>query len=78
MTEELISTLARIPRMHVTDASSSFHFKKRDLPLRVIGDSLNVATILEISTRKSGNRLRVNVDLINVTGWESSLERTVL
>jgi serine/threonine protein kinase/Flp pilus assembly protein TadD len=79
MTEELITTLSRIPHMRVPDASSSFHFKKRDLPLRVIGDSLNVASILEISTRRSGNRLRVTVDLISAADgnrlWNQKYEK---
>lgn len=65
MCEEIISSLAQIKNLHVTARTSSFSFKGKHLDLRVIAEQLGVRTILEGSVRKSGNRLRITVQLVN-------------
>jgi Predicted integral membrane protein len=65
MCEEIISSLARIKSLRVIARTSSFAFKGKHVDLRVIGKQLNVRTILEGSVRKSGNRLRITVQLVN-------------
>jgi len=65
LSEELIAALAKIPDLKVAGRTSSFSYKGMNKDLKVIGDELRVSTILEGSLRKSGNRLRINVQLIN-------------
>src|SRR5262249_56413053 len=50
----------------VAARSSAFRFRGGDLDIREIGKALDVAAVLEGSVRRSGNRLRVTAQLINV------------
>jgi DNA-binding winged helix-turn-helix (wHTH) protein len=59
MCEEIISALMQINKLHVAARTSSFSFKGKHVDLRVIGEQLNVRTVLEGSVRKSGNHLRL-------------------
>ncbi|MFT5693423.1 MAG: TolB-like protein, partial [Oceanicoccus sp.] len=66
LSEELLNLLAQIRELKVTGRTSSFAFKGRNEDLRKIGEQLNVATVLEGSVRRSGNRLRITAQLIKV------------
>ncbi len=66
ITEELINTLARFEGLRVVARTSAFEFKGKGQDIRKIGAQLGVATLLEGSVRKQGNRLRVTVQLNNV------------
>jgi adenylate cyclase len=66
ISEEIINMLAQVPGLRVAGRTSSFSFKGKNLDLRVIGEQLNVSHILEGSVRKSGNKLRITAQLINV------------
>ena len=59
LSEELLNLLAKLPELRVIGRTSSFQFKGRNEDLRVIGEKLNVANILEGSVRKSGNKVRI-------------------
>lgn len=65
LTEELIHALAQIGPLRVAARTSSFAFEDRNLDVRHIADSLDVATILEGSVQRSGERLRVTAQLID-------------
>lgn len=67
MAEEIINGLAKIPDLKVPSRISSFQFKNQSIDVREIGKRLGVATVLEGSVRKSGERLRIMSQLINVT-----------
>src|SRR5450755_1923156 len=70
ISEEIINTLVQIEGLKVAGRTSAFSFKNKNEDLRSIGEKLNVKTILEGSVRKSGNRIRVNVQLIEAfTGF---------
>lgn len=79
LSEELLNMLAAIPELQVTARTSSFSFKEKDLDVPAIGQSLNVANLLEGSVRKSGDRLRITVQLINVESgfhlWSQTYDR---
>jgi len=79
LSEEVLNTLTLIPGMRVPARTSSFAFRDRDEDVRVIGRSLNVATVLEGSVRRSGNQIRVSAQLIDVeTGyhiWSQTYDR---
>jgi eukaryotic-like serine/threonine-protein kinase len=66
LAEELINALTRLPGLHVASRTSAFRFRGREIDIRQIGKELGVATVLEGSVRKSGNRLRITGQLINV------------
>jgi eukaryotic-like serine/threonine-protein kinase len=76
MTEELITALGAIEGLRVAAASSTFYLKGQALETRAIGQRLNVETLLEGSVRRSGNRLRVTAQLVNVgDGYQLWAER---
>jgi serine/threonine-protein kinase len=66
LTEELITHLAQIPQLRVVARTSSFQFKDAARDIREVGRLLDVSKVLEGSVRKSGTRIRVTVQLINV------------
>ncbi len=64
--EEIINVLAQTEGLKVIARSSSFQFKGKNEDLRVIGEKLGVATILEGSVRRFQDQVRVTAQLINV------------
>ena len=64
--EELIAALVHVEGLHVASRTSSFSFKGKDLTIREIGEKLGVATILEGSVRKDGERVRITPQLVAV------------
>jgi TolB-like protein len=71
LSEEILNSLSRIPRLYVPARTSSFQFKGDDLDVVRVASELGVATVLEGSVRKSGNRIRVTAQLINgVDGYQ--------
>jgi len=79
LAEELINALTKIKSLRVTARTSAFAFKGRQMDIREIGTKLNVETILEGSIQKSGNRLRITAQLINVSDgyhlWSERFDR---
>jgi adenylate cyclase len=79
ISEEIINTLVQIPGLQVPGRTSSFSFKNKNEDLRIIGEKLNVNTILEGSVRKSGNRIRVTAQLIEASSgyhlWSQKYDR---
>jgi TolB-like protein len=81
LTEELLNILAKIKELRVAGRTSSFAFKGQHDDLRVIGEKLNVKTILEGSVRKDDkrNRVRITAQLINVEDgyhlWSETYDR---
>ena len=65
ITEEIINTVANASNLEVASRTSVFAYKQTNKDIRQIGKELNVATVLEGSVRKSGNRIRVTAQLIN-------------
>ncbi len=66
ITEEIITWLSKIPRLFVTARNSTFSFKGQPVKVREVGQELGVRYVLEGSVRKSGNRVRVTAQLIDV------------
>jgi adenylate cyclase len=79
LTEELLNSLVKVRALQVAGRTSSFAYKGRDLDLRVIGEELGVAHLLEGSVRKAGNRLRITAQLIKVADgyhlWSETYDR---
>jgi TolB-like protein len=66
ISEELLNVLVKIQSLRVPSRTSSFTFKGSDKNLSEIGQELGVEHVLEGSVRKSGNRIRVTAQLIEV------------
>jgi TolB-like protein len=64
MAEELLNALAKVKDLQVAGRTSSFSFKGKGDDLRTIGKALGVATILEGSVRKQGNKVRITAQLV--------------
>jgi serine/threonine protein kinase/tetratricopeptide (TPR) repeat protein len=79
VTEEIINALARIEDLHVAARTSAFSFKGKHVDLRIIGERLNAATVLEGSVRRAGDRLRITAQLVNVADgyhlWSERYDR---
>lgn len=65
ISEELLNRLTRVPGLQVAARTSSFAFKDRVADVVEIGEALGVASILEGSVRKEGDRVRISAQLID-------------
>ncbi len=81
LADELLNTLSKIRGLRVAARTSSFQFRGRNEDVSMIGQKLNVATLLEASIRKAGNRVRVWVRLVKVSDgyhlWSETYDRTL-
>ena len=81
LADELLNVLAKIKGLRVAARTSAFSFKGKNDDIATIGQKLNVATVLEGSVRKSGNRVRISVQLIKVNDgfqlWGETYDRTL-
>ena len=79
ITEEIINVLAQIEHLYVASRTSAFSFKGKQVDLRVIGERLNVTTVLEGSVRRAENRVRITAQLTNVADgfhlWSERYDR---
>jgi TolB-like protein/cytochrome c-type biogenesis protein CcmH/NrfG len=81
LSEELMNVLAKVPGLRVAARTSSFHFKGKTGDVADIGRQLNVATILEGSVRRAGDRVRVTAQLVQADNgfhlWSDTYDRTL-
>jgi TolB-like protein len=81
VTESLTTDLSRISGSFVIARNTAFAFKGKAVNVKQIGRELNVRYVLEGSVQRGGNRLRVNVQLIDAeTGnhlWAERFEEQV-
>jgi TolB-like protein/Flp pilus assembly protein TadD len=79
LTEELLNVLARMDGLKVAARTSSFRFKGHVGDMADIGRQLRVATLLEGSVRRAGERVRVTAQLINAEDgyhlWSNTYDR---
>jgi TolB-like protein/class 3 adenylate cyclase len=76
VTESLTTDLSRIRGSFVIGRNTAFTFKGKPVDLKQIGRELNVRYMLEGSVQRAGNRMRVNVQLIDAeTGHHLWAER---
>jgi TolB-like protein/Tfp pilus assembly protein PilF len=79
MTDEIISALSKIEQAEVISRTSVMQYKKAAKSIREVSKELDVGTVLEGSVRKSGNMLRVTVQMIDALRdrhlWAESYDR---
>ena len=81
LADELLNVLAKIRGLRVAARSSAYTFKGKGTTVAEVGHALNVATVLEGSVRKAGNRMRISVQLVKVADgyhlWSETYDRTL-
>ncbi|MEJ0006011.1 MAG: hypothetical protein WDM77_06380 [Steroidobacteraceae bacterium] len=79
LAEEIINALSQISGLRVIARTSAFAFRGQNTDIRRIAETLGVANILEGSVRRSGNRIRVTVQLISASNgshlWSERFDR---
>lgn len=79
ISEEILNALAKVKDLKVAGRTSSFAFKGENQDLRQVGETLGVEHILEGSVRKSGTKVRITAQLIQVDDgfhlWSESYDR---
>src|SRR5881392_1687472 len=77
--DDVLTNLSKIGDLKVISRTSVMSYRGHAPNLREIGKALGVSTILEGSVRRAGNRVRVNVQLIDATTdehlWASDYDR---
>jgi len=78
-TEDIITTLAKIPRLFVIARESSFTFKGKSVKIQEIGRDLGVRYVLEGSIQKFADQIRITAQLIDATNdhhlWAEKYDR---
>ena len=81
MTEELISSLSRLPGLGVISRTSVMQYKNQTKHVTEIGRELGAGTLLEGSVRKAGNRVRIALQLIDTNTdnhlWAENYDRNL-
>jgi TolB-like protein/class 3 adenylate cyclase len=81
VTESLTTDLSRMPGMLVIGRNTAFTYRGKSGDLKQIGRELNIRYVLEGSVQRGGNRMRVNVQLIDAqTGnhlWAERFDKPV-
>ncbi len=79
ITEDVIAQLSKIRSLKVISRTSVMQFKNREQSLREIGATLEVATLLEGSVRRAGDRVRIVAQLIDAEAdqhlWAETYDR---
>ena len=77
--DDVLTNLSKIGELKVISRTSVMPYRGKASNVREIGKALGVATILEGSVRRFGNRVRVNVQLINAENdqhiWAEDYDR---
>jgi TolB-like protein len=79
LTEDLTTDLSRIPGMLVISRNTAFTYRDRSTSTRQIGRELGVRYVMEGSVRRSANRVRVTIQLIDADSdahlWADRFDR---
>jgi TolB-like protein/Tfp pilus assembly protein PilF len=79
LAEEILNALSQVEDLRVAARTSSFSFKGKDVEISEIGAKLHVANVLEGSVRRAGTRVRVTVQLVDVSNgfqlWSERYDR---
>jgi TolB-like protein/Tfp pilus assembly protein PilF len=79
--DDLLTNLSKIGDLKVISRTSVMQYRDKPITVREIGKALGVSNVLEGSVRRSGNKVRVNVQLIDANTdehvWASDYDRDV-
>src|SRR5678815_6114426 len=81
MQDDILTNLSKIGELKVISRTSVMGYRGKTANVREIGKQLGVSNILEGSVRRSGNKVRVNVQLIDANSdehiWASDYDRDI-
>jgi len=76
---EILSALSKLPNLKVIGRASSFQFRDHDVDAVKVGRLLNVRSLLTGTVQRSGDKLRISVELIDtsngVQSWSEHYDR---
>jgi len=79
ISEEILNLLVKLPKLRVASRTSSFAFKGKDFDIPIVAERLGVATVLEGSVRRAGDRVRITAQLIDTASdshlWSETYDR---
>jgi len=79
ITEQIITSLSRTPKLFVIASNSTFTYKGKPVKIQHVREDLGVRYVLEGSVQKSGDRVRISAQLIDaITGnhlWANKYDR---
>ena len=79
ITEEIITALSKVRHLFVISRQSTFSYKGKPVKVKQVSEDLGVRYVLEGSVQRSGDRIRINAQLIDaLTGhhiWAERYER---
>jgi len=82
LADTVLHMLAQVHELRVAARTSSFQFRDQTLDIAKIGEQLNVSTILEGSVQRSGDKIRVTAQLIDVSNgyhlWSGNFDRDLV
>ncbi len=81
LADTVLHMLAQVADLRVAARTSSFQFRDQALGIAEIGRQLNVSSVLEGSVQKSGDKIRVTAQLIDVSNgfhlWSGNYDRNL-
>ena len=81
LTEEIISTLSKVPKLFVIARNSTFTYKGKPVKVQQVSEELGVRYVLEGSVRKSGDKIRITAQLVDaIKGhhlWAEKYDRNI-
>ena len=79
LADDLINALTKVRGLRVVARGSAFQFKGKNPDIRAVGRQFNMATVLEGSVQRSGDRLRITAQLSSVADgyhvWSERYDR---
>jgi adenylate cyclase len=76
ITDNIINALSKVPRLFVIARNSTFAYKGKAVKVKQVSEDLGVRHVLEGSVQRSGDRIRISMQLIDaLTGNQLSSER---
>jgi TolB-like protein len=81
LADTVLHQLAQVRELRVTARNSSFSYKGQNIDVRKVGEELGVASLLEGSVQRQGNRIRVIAQLVETRGgshlWSQTYDRPI-
>jgi len=79
ISEEILNLLSKLPQLKVASRTSAFNFKGKQVGIPTVARELGVATVLEGSVRRAGDRVRITAQLIDAATdshlWSETYDR---
>jgi len=81
LTDEIIATLSKVPKLFVIARNSTFTYKGKPVKVQQVSEELGVRYVLEGSVRKAGDNIRITAQLIDALNghhlWAEQYDRNL-